>query len=216
MKIFVAIPTLDYVEKTFVQDLLNLNWENIEHTISLGESSLVYIARERLIESALAGDYDYILWFDSDMNFKPDYVTQIIKSLNSTKEKDFMAALYFNRRPPFKVTICDKMRWHLQDAKVESHLFETIPNGITEIEACGFAGVITSTKMVREMKERFGAVFAPIGNGAVGEDYSFCIRARMCGYKLYCDTRIEMGHITRTVVTKATSECYNKRKLGNL
>ena len=50
-------------------------------------------------------------------------------------------------------------------------------------------------------------MFAPI-NG-VGEDLSFCWRARQCGYKIWCDPSIALGHEIRTIITKTNRGIFN-------
>ena len=60
------------------------------------------------------------------------------------------------------------------------------------------------TDIIRDVFKKFGRLFSPIGE--VGEDLSFCWRARQCGYKLIADPEIPLGHVAHTMVTK---EFYN-------
>ena len=54
------------------------------------------------------------------------------------------------------------------------------------------------------------ALFAPIPG--YGEDVSFCLRARKAGFRLWCDSRIKIGHIASTTVTEETFQAYRKKR----
>ena len=45
----------------------------------------------------------------------------------------------------------------------------------------------------KEMVELYGAPFYPLMG--MGEDTTFCFRAGQAGFKMYCDSRIKIGHI---------------------
>ena len=79
-----------------------------------------------------------------------------------------------------------------------------------EVAGCGFGCVLMKTDLIRQVYKKFGRLFSPIGE--VGEDLSFCWRARQCGYKLICDPTIELGHVAHTMVTKSFYLNYKKAK----
>ena len=72
---------------------------------------------------------------------------------------------------------------------------------IFEISACGFGGVLMNVPMVKAIEEKYGLPFAPMLG--FGEDISFCLRAQELGYKIWCDSRVKMGHIGLTTFTEA-------------
>ena len=152
-------------------------------------------------------DADYVLWFDSDMTFKPDIVKRLLESIEG---KDFISGLYFNRRPPFSPVISTDLKMN-KDGFISATPVTSYTKGIMKIRGCGFGCVLMKKQVMRDVKDRFQSMFAMLNNGIVGEDYSFCAKAMMCGYKLYCDTRILLGHMTDTVVSEETYKNFNPK-----
>lgn len=71
MKVFIAVPSLEYVPALFTQSLAMLRRaDNTQVGFEVG--SLVYVARNNLAEAAIKCEADYVLWLDSDMVFTPD------------------------------------------------------------------------------------------------------------------------------------------------
>ena len=76
---------------------------------------------------------------------------------------------------------------------------------------------MTSTVLLANMIDRFGAPFFPLMG--MGEDMTFCFRARQAGFKLYCDSRVKIGHIGQKIydedsyiLQKLALEQYEKAK----
>lgn len=55
-----------------------------------------------------------------------------------------------------------------------------------------------------------GRMFEPIDG--FGEDVAFCWRARQCGYDIWCDSDIELGHVGSFVVTRSIFEAYSEEQ----
>ena len=60
MKVLVGVPCMETLPVEFVNSLMSL--KGIDQTDKhLEPLSLVYIARERIVDMAIAGEYDYVL-----------------------------------------------------------------------------------------------------------------------------------------------------------
>ena len=188
---------MDYLEANFVECLLNLKKVG-DTDIILLKSSLVYDARNQAAAKAINEGYDYILWIDSDMTFEPDMMERMFKSLEN---KNMITALCFARRPPFKPCIYKHISVK-QDGNVslpKTEVWYDYPRDqIIEIEACGFACVLQKVDMLDAMLSTYGVPFFPIAG--LGEDLSFCYRAKQIDIKMYADTSIKIGHIMRMSV----------------
>jgi len=202
MKLFIAIPCMDFLDKPFVQSLIDAH-KPCDTQIVLSESSLVYVSRQRLCEQAIESGCDYTLWLDSDMIFKVDFIDRMFKSLG---DDDIISAQYFTRRPPFKPCFYSKLRMNFQGGVNVDIFYDYPKNKKIEVEGFGFGGVLMKTSMLKAVYEKYGTPFAPLLNGLVGEDLSFCIRARQMGYKLYLDTSIKMSHISSALINEDTYE----------
>lgn len=205
MKILIAVPCMDQVPSQFCQSLAVLT--KVEDcAIAFQMGSLIYTSRNNLASMAVQKGVDYVLWLDSDMIFPND----VLKKLLEDREKgDIITGIYYRRVQPFKPVLFSKLNidekgceWEGYDDYPEEDLFE--------IEGCGFGCVLTPTNIFLDVMAKFGDMFAPIGG--VGEDLSFCWRARKCGYRIFADPRIQCGHVGHYVVDKSFYQQFMRAK----
>lgn len=194
MKILIAVPCMDHVPTPFCQSLALIQKIG-DCTLMMQSGSLVYASRDTLATLAVTKEFDYVLWLDSDMVFKPDTLIRMMDTLQKN-DLDILTGLCFRRVPPYTPTLFDKLE---MDGKNCIHTeFDEIPEELFEVGGCGFAAVLMKTDVFLDVSAKFGAMFTPIGQN--GEDASFCMRARECGYKIYCDPKIVIGHVGNIVV----------------
>lgn len=205
MRILVAIPCMDMIDTDFAQSLVQLQPAG-EMQIAFLPGSLVYVAREMLAEQALKLKADYVLWLDSDMVFNPGLLEDLL-----AHDKDIVCGLYFRRRPPFTPVIYSEIKYgtEISDYKHQEYLDYPL-NSLFEVQACGFGAVLMKTEVIQKVQERYGATFEPMRG--FGEDLSFCIRARQCGYKIWCDSKIKIGHVTRSLANEETYLALKSRR----
>lgn len=193
-KTLIAIPRMDSVPTQFRQSLAMLQKEG-EVSLAFQMGSLVYTSRNLLGQTAIEMGADYVFWLDSDMVFPPDTLVKMIKTLEEN-DLDFLSGVYFRRVAPYKPVLYDEM----DDTGVNHTEFEKIPDGIFEIGGCGFGCVLMKTDILIDVLASEMDMFTPLPRA--GEDISFCIRARRCGYKLYADSRIPLGHVGHRIITR--------------
>lgn len=194
MKILIAVPCMDHVPTPFCQSLALIQKIG-DCTLMMQSGSLVYASRDTLATLSVTKEFDYVLWLDSDMVFKPDTLIRMMDTLQKN-DLDILTGLCFRRVPPYTPTLFDKLE---MDGKNCIHTeFDEIPEELFEVGGCGFAAVLMKTDVFLDVSAKFGAMFTPIGQN--GEDASFCMRARECGYKIFCDPKIVIGHVGNIVV----------------
>lgn len=204
MNILIAVPSMDSVPAVFAQSLAML--EKVGNcAIAFKVGSLVYTSRNELAQQAIKMGADYIFWLDSDMAFEADTLKQMLKTMEENK-LDILSGVYFRRNPPYTPVLFNKLETS-DEEKVDFSEFEKIPDGIFEIGGCGFGCVLMKTDVLISVLGRFRTFFNPM-KGA-GEDLAFCIRARECGYKIYADSSISLGHCSHSLVTKQFFEAYS-------
>lgn len=194
MKIMIAVPCMDQVPFTFAKSLAVLKTFG-ECSLEMNCGSLVYTSRNDLATRAIAGEYDYVMWFDSDMVFKPDTMERLYKTLTEN-DYDIVTGIYYRRIPPYTPTLFDRL--DMEGSVCWWSEFKDIPEEVFEVGGCGFGCVFMKTDVFLDVQGKFGNMFAPIANN--GEDIAFCWRARECGYKIYCDPSVECGHVGYSVV----------------
>ena len=203
MKTFIAVPSLEYVPALFTQSLTMLRRTG-DTQVGFEVGSLVYVARNNLAQAAIRSEADQVLWLDSDMVFTPDLLEKM-QSVSKENDIDILTALCFRRKHPFTPTIYDKMDY--KDGKCYFTQFLSIPEERFQVGGCGMAGTLMGTDVLMSVMAKYnGRLFDPLEG--MGEDISFCWRARQCGYDIWCDPSITMGHVGQTVITRSFYEQY--------
>lgn len=188
MKLLIGIPCLEQINVSFARCLMKLTErlrkDGIEHEVLFASGSLVYLAREKIVEKAVKEKFTHVLWIDSDMIFDDDVFNKLFNA-----NQPFVCGLYRSRHAPYGYTIYDK----------SNHAIEIVPKYLFRAFMCGFAGVLTETSLLLTVaKANGGRCFTPTAK--YGEDFQFCERANNAGVPLYCEPSAKFGHVSNVVV----------------
>ena len=199
MKTLIAIPCMDMVQTGFMLSLLQMRRVG-EVGFSIISSSLIYDARNTLARHAIEGGFDRILWLDSDMEFEPDMLERLSADMDEN-DLDVVGGIFFSRRTPTKPCVYQKLGYlHNTDENGEESVspvalnyYEYPEDQLFESEGIGLAAVLMKVDLVKKVLNKHGLPFSPILG--FGEDLSFCMRARDVGGRIWCDSRVKVGHI---------------------
>ena len=192
MKILIAVPCMDQVAAPFAQSLATLNKVG-ECAVSFIIGSLIYESRNTLAKQCITGNFDAVLWFDSDMVFDKDVLEKMVKHYEAGRE--FVTGLYFRRRRPYTPVLFrdlkfeDGLHWEGYDDYPENELFT--------VAGCGFGCCMTSKNLLLDVLLNYQTWFTPMEHA--GEDIAFCVRARELGHDIWCDPTIKCGHVGATI-----------------
>ena len=196
MKTLIAIPCMDQVAAAFSQSLAMLHKVGDCYVVHMA-GSLVYDSRNKLVKTALELKCDYIMWFDSDMLFEPDTLERLMKHMEDGK--NFVSGVYYRRSGSYKPVLYKDLI-EKGDGELEVTEFDEIPDELFKADGVGFGCVLMKTSMLLDMALNEGDWFTPEGHA--GEDISFCLRAKRCGYDIWVDPSVRLGHVGVTIVTK--------------
>lgn len=195
-KIMIAVPCMDQVPTPFCQSISML--QKVGQTaISYNVGSLIYNSRNALATRSIEIGADFVLWLDSDMKFDPDLLVRMYDTLTENN-LDILTGLYFRRTSPYSPVIFDRLDFEDDVCKWTDWTGKDLPDGLFEVGGCGFGCVLMKTDVFFDVQGKFGDMFGPIAK--VGEDLSFCWRARQCDYKVFCDPSIICGHVGYAVI----------------
>lgn len=201
MRLLICIPTLDYVYSDFMKCLTKLvcrlKDDGIDFDVEIISGTLVYIAREKLAHKAVNEGYTHTLWLDSDMIFTEDLLDDLMFS-----NKDFITGVYHARRPPHGSCIFKDIRLDY----IQKYEDSEYPHSVFEIAGCGFGCVLVNTEIFKKVYDRFGDAFLPLPG--LGEDIAFCDRVQKCGFKMFCEPSVRLGHVGHITIYPEDRERY--------
>jgi len=160
------------------------------------------VARGNIAQCAIDSDADYVFWCDSDIVLPQYAITQLLAD-----KQDFVTGIYFQKVGEHWPLIANfdsvgkKYNWMVLWPE----------NVVAPIDGCGFGCVLTSTKMLRDIKAMWEREH-PVPQGMTeneirehanpwfefakfSEDFEFCQRAKRAGYQLHVDTAVICGHL---------------------
>jgi len=197
IKLLIAIPCgTPYVPVDFMMSLLAMN-KPVKHTYELTMGIVIDHARNRLVENALKNECTHILFLDSDMTFPTEIISQLLKH-----DKDIVGGIYVNRHNQNTVVAYKKKKGELYVNLVSDEF-----KGLIEVDGIGTGALLIKTDVFKKLPKpwfRF-ALHKPSGS-IISEDLMFCKLAQDNGYKLYCDTDCECGHLTLQNLTTKKGE----------
>ena len=200
MKLLIAVPTLENVPVDFMESLMNLAChlkdEGVDFKLKIEAGTLVYFARENLARWAIANRYTHVLWLDSDMVFHEE----IVEDLQFCGQ-DIVTGIAHSRRPPFSSCLFTEIYPGVEKFKGE------YPKQAFKVAACGMACILMSVKVLDAVYNKFGNMFQPLNEPLTyGEDVAFCWRAAQCGFDIWAEPTVRVGHVGRRIIWPEDAE----------
>lgn len=149
-------------------------------------------ARNTLVEIALDGGYDYLWFMDDDHSFGPDILMRLL-----AHDKPLINPLCLTRTMPFIPCVYPTKLPEGEHVYLPVDFETAEAGGVIEIQAGGCAGMLIRRDVLAAVKALPGRAFE---YGDRSEDITFCEKAKACGFDLFCDLGIPLGHITTAVV----------------
>ncbi len=172
------------------------NYVAIEATANLAK------ARNRLVDEFLTTftECDWLLFLDTDMVFEPDLLHRMVGSALKFDLKILGAlCVIVTADGPIPTLFID------HPDTVTQVMLDWEPNKIAQVAATGTGCLLVHRSVLEDMQVKaggsrngwFGFDIVTADNGtewALGEDISFCLRARAAGHLTYVDNTIHVGH----------------------
>lgn len=182
MKIVIGIPCMGSINAETVGSLwqLQLSYKDIDFKPYIASNSLVYQARNDIINYALKEQADYLLFVDSDIIFPFDALSKLIN-----QNKSIITGIYYSRvENNDKPIIYD----HIKPRSI----FNRIPEikavnrkiqGVEPVKACGMGFCLIQKDLIKRMIDKYISPFEPFKG--LGEDIAFCYRVGQLKEKIY-------------------------------
>jgi hypothetical protein len=171
--------------------------------VTFANSSNVHVTRIQLAMEVLkiTPAADYILWIDDDNLVTPQNVLQLLTDLEYIPRAAMVAGWTVVGGPVLhsaqRTLSCGRIKPDGTSVPLDESALLSGLEDLKEIDYTGFPVILMRRDFLYEIGPK---AFAPILNphhkyGFVGEDVSFCTRARDNGYHIYVDRRVAVPHL---------------------
>lgn len=169
--------------------------------------SLPGMARERIVDAALAFGAEYILFWDADMLFGTDAFLRLYMD-----QKPVVGALAFTGRKPITPVIYKfKDEWAEDGQSVR--VFVDIDHDyrrdeLSQVDAFGSGMMMVQAEVFRAFPKPW---FHSTG---MGEDIFFCLQCKKAGIPVFVDTRVKTIHKPTFSDEWHDERAYDKQRLN--
>lgn len=147
-------------------------------------------------------DAEWLLWFDTDMSADVRLIDQLL-AVADPVERPIVGALCFGLLEAGQSSfggyraVAVPTIYDLKDDGWFNPRTNYEREALIECDATGSACILIHRSVFKKIKEQYGEIWyrqAPFGDRVLGEDISFCLRAKQCGFPIHVDTRIKTTH----------------------
>jgi GT2 family glycosyltransferase len=146
------------------------------------------------------GGAEWLLFVDSDIAFEPEAVYALLDSADPI-ERPIVSALIFNWHNGRSMPI-----WINRGPDGDYRRVEQFSLGMQPIDACGAGFLLIHRSVLEKMRERYEGkdawmwfandqVQTTEGPKRLGEDYTFCQRARDLGFAIFGNGDVRVDHL---------------------
>jgi hypothetical protein len=213
-KIVIGIPHMGLFHWNVLASLLSLQVpKGYKLQYHMVGSCLIYEAREGIVKYAQSVNAEYLLFLDSDMSLPHDALLKMVSHLENgvdNKPIDIICGTAFKRTAPFQPCFYTKLAYDTKTymPQLESPV-EFPKEGLLPLQGIGMACCMIKMSAFDKIKDK--PYFFPLPN--LGEDLTFCLKAKHSNVKIYCDLSIDVEHIaTMPIKQEHYRACYSAYK----
>jgi len=211
-KICLLLPVYKYVESkshtcmvVFLADLYKAGFE--PHVTFVDNTYLLYsrtLLSEAFIQNHKWGNFDLAMWIDADNFFNFWDFLKLLYDYDTLRARgnsvDILSARYLTRTPSDVQIVGYVNKGSKEIPQYFPISKET--KGVAKVDAVGFGFLIMNSEVMLNMYKTYGKrqfAFREFGDkenwNVLGEDVSWCEKARELGYNIFLDNNVEIGHI---------------------
>lgn len=196
-KLGIGVPlNFDAVPSAFFDSFITL--EKPDYTYLRSSAGPIEAMRNEIVQQALATRCTHLIMMDSDQEYHVKTITRLL-----SHRLPVVGCLVYRRYPPFDPLMLRGTIGNLQTVRVWE------PNSLVEVDITGTGCLMFETRVFRELLYPWFRFRRGTFGITIGEDFGMCLDLRERGYKIYVDTSIPAGHLTKMVVNEGTWKLVN-------
>lgn len=208
-KITIGIPHSGKLDARFIISFMNMAMYLTEKGFTVDsefqEGSLIPKQRTKLAEKAFKRKSD-LLFIDSDMVFSSKEIDLLLET-----NKDIVGGLYYARRHPYHgLVYMEPDKGEESFKRIRAH---EVPNDLFKCYGIGTGFLLIKYNVLEKMFDsdfvkKYGKPFNMWNmkdGDQFGEDLSFCLRAKKAGFDIWCQPKVNLGHIGDIIINREKS-----------
>ncbi|MFA7287321.1 MAG: hypothetical protein WC055_00430 [Melioribacteraceae bacterium] len=210
IRLGIGLPLVDdKVHTAFLDSFVMMKKPNFVYIRPTFPSMQIDVIRNQLVKQALESGCTHLLMLDTDQVYHdPDMISKMLEH-----DKDVVSAIVHRRYPGFDpITLRGEPGKYLMVPDEEILAARELDNHLIEIDATGGGCLLYKTEVFLKIPPAWFEFSRTEGGDVIGEDVNFCYKLKQNGYKIYCDTSIDIGHLSNLEINWATYRLYGHLK----
>ncbi|WP_296873676.1 glycosyltransferase family 2 protein [uncultured Methanobrevibacter sp.] len=192
MKILIAVPTFESIKPECFKSIYGL---------TRPDSCTLYFdyvsgydcakARNQIAKNAMAGNYDYVLMVDSDIQLQPDTLIRLLEC-----ESDIALGWYYRKRTNTDQTVIFTFGKNFDDQNciTGQTMIHEVPRPI-EIKGGGLGIALIKVDIFEKLSYPYFKFVTYEDDSVLSEDLYFCNLASENGCNIKCNPSVKGNHI---------------------
>lgn len=186
MRILVAIPTYDRrVDIDIARGLLRLEREGHDFDLIMPVSSHISRNRNLAAHELLKGDYDWLLFWDSDIGLEEGFLKKMLETAYK-HDADIVCGCYKMKEENGKYVL------GIKNGDRYENLTEI--RQVREVDAGGTGCLLIKRRVLEALSEPWFTIEDGNNLFVLPEDFRFCKLAKEKGFKIMADPRFKTHH----------------------
>lgn len=198
--ILLGVPALDNAPIEFTDSLLSYEWPT-QWAKRFVKGADIGVNRDVIVNYAFQIGATHILFVDTDIIAPADALKRLLEH-----DADIVSGVYYKKAIPSSPVLWNNTQFNSDGDVASMDVVTDIPT-YGEVDQCGFGFTLVKLQVFKDIIDKYHCCFRKGFN--VGEDFSFCIRARELGYKVMVDGTIPIKHIGSYMYT--INDCISQR-----
>lgn len=186
----IGVALHEYVKFDTMVSLFNLWAKMIQERITVeflwSKGSLINEARQGMVDKVLECGMSHLFFIDSDMRFPADGLLRLLRH-----DLDVVSGIYFAKQPGYTPVAA-----HRNKEGAYIRLTEWPHDRLFEVDGVGAGFLLIKRKVLEKLQwPHFAEGLQPKTKTRIGEDYYFCRKAQLDGFKIHVDPTLDLRHI---------------------
>lgn len=192
MKILIAVPTFENIKPECFKSIYSLTRpEGYELYFDYVPGYDCAKAKNQIAKNAMAGNYDYVLMVDSDIQLPSDTLVKLLEC-----DSDIALGWYYHKRTKTDQTVIFTFGKDFNDNNniKESVMIHEVPRPI-DVKGGGLGIALIKTDIFHNLEYPYFKFVTYPNDTVLSEDLYLCNQATARGFNIKCNPRVKGNHI---------------------